>query len=198
MPGLKVKRNPIHFDGAAAADNVAHKLYDGVVRRYEEVFCRCFSEYLQTTTEGNNGPGKPLWRKEIANLVREQSHFISSSIIEANVGLPDDLEATNRFMFIRAMLVIHGSGSKRDGGGPAMYAGPKGRKVFNTDLDGITESKVENRHLLPESWNMQGNHATDRAIEEFNKNEIEKMLKACQRAVTAGCFSKYITGKRGH
>lgn len=63
---------------------------------------------------------------------------------------------------IKARVVNTGMGNKADGGGRAVYAGPKGRAVWDRGLN-VQFPSNQFFHRLPDSWNHPGEHFVENA-----------------------------------
>lgn len=78
---------------------------------------------------------------------------------------------------IKAHVINTGMGNKADGGGNAVYAGPKGRAVWDRGLNTQFPSN-QLFHMLPDSWNHPGEHFVDNATKliEPLANDIAQVI----------------------
>ena len=146
-------------------------LYNDLMRYYikaltkaEEKQIDLMQEEIQRTTHGG-APGKPEWRNQISGMLREVYKNITASYIEAGVGLPENLEGSMQSLFVRAMVILEGSGSAV--GGAPIHAGPYGRSVWDENLSGKKPSTVFVPYNLPAAFNQTGNHFIENAIKRM-------------------------------
>lgn len=88
------------------------------------------------------------WRDGIKTDLKHIDAIITGSIIEYVCGL-DYAEGTGAWM--RAMVIAYGMG-KLGLNGNKIMAGPKGRIVWDGELENQIPSSVENEHEIPQSW----------------------------------------------
>ena len=79
------------------------------------------------TTHGG-APGKPDWRREIANNLDHIATAVTGDSVSMDFGYSPSGKADE----VRAMIVAAGSGSAA--GGSAIHAGPPGRSVWDDDV----------------------------------------------------------------
>ena len=185
---LQGKFNTIRFDSAGCFLDIQVILGDLVIK-YADLFCDIFQKNIVGAT--SLGPGKSKWREELKNHIKVQRFDISNAIIEAEVGFPEDLQSISEALFVKAMLVMYGSGSKSDFGGSPIHAGPKGRIVWDSDLTGKTASKQE-EHALPDTWNHIGNHALQTTMLQMRKF-FNDLLSEALREINTGLIQKHVS-----
>ena len=112
---------------------------------------------VMNTTHGG-APGKPEWRQEIAQKVENTKTEITDDAVEMQFGY----EPAGKADKVRAMIVESGSGSAV--GRAAIHAGPTGRVVWNSELDGRHKSKAKSVYDLPAAFNQTGNQFVENAM----------------------------------
>ena len=112
---------------------------------------------VMNTTHGG-APGKPDWRKEIARNLDKTAVAVTDDSVSMDFGYSPSDKADE----VRAMVVEAGSGSAA--GGKPITAGPNGRSVWNSELDGKHPSRAKSVYKLPAQFNQKGNHFVENAI----------------------------------
>lgn len=112
---------------------------------------------VMNTTHGG-APGKPEWRKDIARNLDKTAVAVTDDSVSMDFGysLSDKADET------RAMVVEAGSGSAA--GGKPITAGPTGREVWNSELDGKHPSRAKSVYKLPAEFNQKGNSFVDNSM----------------------------------
>lgn len=109
------------------------------------------------TTHGG-APGKPEWRKEIADNLSRVAIAVTDTSVSVDVGYSPSDKADE----VRAMIVAAGSGS--EAGNAPIHAGPTGRSVWDEDVSGKHPSRAKNEYLLPAEFNQKGNQFIENAM----------------------------------
>lgn len=112
---------------------------------------------VMNTTHGG-APGKPEWRQEIARNLDQTAVAVTDDSVSMDFGYSPSGKADE----VRAMIVEAGSGSAA--GGKAIHAGPSGRSVWNSNLDGKHPSNAKSVYNLPAEFNQTGNQFVENAI----------------------------------
>lgn len=103
-------------------------------------------------------PGKPEWRREISSNLEQTAAAMTDDSVSIDVGY----SPSNKADEVRAMVVEAGSGSAA--GGKAIQAGPNGRSVWNSELDGKHPSRAKSVYNLPAEFNQRGNQFVENAM----------------------------------
>ena len=114
-------------------------------------------EVLRTTH--GDAPGKPEWRNMMREKLDVVNELVTKDYMEASVGLDMNMLYTD---FVKAMIVTYGSGSKVFNG--AIEAGPTGRIVWDSNVDGKHPSEAQGNWLLPDEFNQTGNQFIRNAV----------------------------------
>ena len=122
------------------------------------------------TTHGG-APGKPDWRKEIVDNLDRTAVAVTDDSVSMDFGYSPSDKADE----VRAMVVEAGSGSAV--GGKPITAGPNGRSVWNSKLDGKHPSRAKSVYKLPAQFNQKGNHFIENAI-RMTKTTFGTMTEA--------------------
>ena len=109
------------------------------------------------TTHGG-APGKPDWRKEIADNLDHIATAVTGDSVSMDFGYSPSGKADE----VRAMIVAVGSGSSA--GGSAIHAGPPGRSVWDGDVSGKHPSNAKSEYDLPAEFNQKGNQFVENAM----------------------------------
>ena len=118
-------------------------------------------EAAKTTYGG--APGKPEWRREIANNLDHIATAVTGDSISMDFGYSPSGNADE----VRAMIVAAGSGSAA--GGDTIHAGPPGRSVWNDDMSGKHPSNAKSEYNLPAAFTQKGNQFVENAIRIMTK-----------------------------
>ena len=113
-------------------------------------------EAAKTTYGG--APGKPDWRKEIADNLDHVTTAVTGDSVSMDFGYSPSGKADE----VRAMIVAVGSGSSA--GGSAIHAGPPGRSVWDGDVSGKHPSNAKSEYDLPAAFNQKGNQFVENAM----------------------------------
>lgn len=138
---------------------------------------------IHRTTHGG-APGKPDWRDELEQELREVYRVIANGVIEFGVGLPFESYADAGYKFVRAMVIVYGSGSKV--GNPPIQSRP-GEIVWDDDLYERQPSTAKSAFLLPEEFNQTGNDFI-RVSMELMKTHFEAMLAVLPQKIADRLF----------
>lgn len=173
---------------SAACMNEVQSILKTLVEKYAGLFVDIFKKNIEEGT--SLGPGKPQWRQELTKHIQEQAFNISSSIIEAEIGFPENLYSMSYGLFMKAMLVMYGSGihglyPKR------ITAGPPGRLVWDSDLNYQVPS-LQDAHDLPLTWNHIGNDALNETLKDMAKY-FDDLLNEAYRSIDASLFRRYVS-----
>lgn len=141
------------------------------------------SEVLKTVYKG--APGKPEWREELKDSLRVLEEEITDEYMRADVGA--DVRPYT-YQFVRAMLITYGGGS-RAYKGKRIKAGPKGRQVWTSDLDGMQPSRAESVYFLPKEFNQKGNQFVRNAaklMQKYFKDILDEAVMTLPSSVFFG------------
>lgn len=142
---------------------------------------------IKNTTHGG-APGRPEWRSQISNMLRETYRDITESYMEVAVGLPDNLDSIAKYIFVRAMIITEGSGSAV--GNAPITAGPYGRSVWNDSLTGKNPSSSMITYKLPSEFNQKGNHFIENAVKLMRK-EFRDILDEATDNIPSDIVAKH-------
>lgn len=131
------------------------------------------------TTHGG-APGKPEWRKEIADNLSRVAIAVTDTSVSVDVGYSPSDKADE----VRAMIVAAGSGS--EAGNAPIHAGPTGRSVWDEDVSGKHPSRAKSEYLLPAEFNQKGNQFIENAM---------RMMKTDFGNVTEAVFASTPDGE---
>lgn len=109
------------------------------------------------TTHGG-APGKPAWRREIAENIQHTATAVTGDSVSMDFGYSPSDKADE----VRAMIVESGSGSAV--GNAPIHAGPTGRSVWDGDVTGRHPSKAKSEYDLPDAFNQTGNQFVENAM----------------------------------
>lgn len=130
--------------------------------------------------------GKEKWREELKANLKIVDKMVTNDYIEYGVG--SDFSETS-YEYIRAMVVSAGSGSAA--GMPAIYAGPKGRTVFDDELAGTHGSNVLTQYDLPDGFNQKGHEWVANAMKimsSYYQNELAAAWAAIPPSIVQSCL----------
>ena len=151
------------------------KALDRAEQELIELMCEAIDE---TST----APHK--WRNALKKDLKHVSDEISSNQITYTVGV-NYTKGTGAWM--RAMVIAYGMGILGLNGEKIM-AGPKGRMVWDKDLENKIPSRVETEHEIPLSWYHSGGWFIQNAISNMRiiyKDAIEQELADMPSSVIA-------------
>ena len=148
-------------------------------------------EFMQEAIDETSTAPKN-WREQLKNDLHHVSDEVLNNQIKYSTGV-DYAEGTGAWM--RAMVIAYGMGILGLNGNVIM-AGPKGRMVWDGELETRIPSQVENEHEIPDSWYHSGGWFIHNAISEMRslyRDIIEDALSSMPNTV----FSKNIQVKTG-
>lgn len=148
--------NSLSLDEAALMAILQKEARDALTLEGERLLTHMRREIHRTV--GGDGPGKPAWRKHIAENLERTSETVGSDGIAMTFGYTP----ANKAEKVRAMIIEKGSGSAV--GNAAIHAGPTGRSVWDEDVSGKHPSEAKTEYDLPESFNQQGNEFIENAM----------------------------------
>lgn len=141
------KFNSISFDTDGFMRDLKVYLRE-VLYDMEENLIKHIQDEVLRTTHGD-APGKPQWREMVKDNIDVLEERLIDNVLEADVGLD-----INMFIdFVRAMIVLYGSGSVV--GNEKIHTKP-GQTVWNDDLDGYKTSSAKSVYDLPKEFNQKG------------------------------------------
>ena len=161
MKGIKLK---LKFEKAKIKVDKRGLLTD--IRRYvkqamDKIEERYIEEMLTELELADPHEIRYDWLEETKDAIRHLSEDITEDYMEYVVGaFEGDNQSPNDYAWMRSMVVTYGMGS--GAGGVPVYAGPRGRLVYNENLTGMKPSDRD-YELLPKSWNHPGTHFIDNA-----------------------------------
>ena len=153
---MKQVCNRISLDEAALMAALREEAKDALEREGQRLLSHMQREVINTTHGG--APGKPDWRKEIARNLGKTAVAVTDDSVSMDFGYSPSDKADE----VRAMLVEAGSGSAA--GDKPITAGPNGRSVWNSELDGKHPSRAKSVYKLPAEFNQKGNKFVENAI----------------------------------
>lgn len=173
-----------------------------VLERASDELIKNMQRYVHTVTyvgaTGKGAPGDPEWRDDLDRELKRLYEEATDKYLETGVGITYG----RAYELVRAMLIAYGSGDKavdpetgNNLGNPAIYAGPKGRQVWNNTLTGHVRggSKIEKATPLPDEFNQRGNDFANRAIEELQAHfdaVVTGAMNNIPANVLAQCFTQ--------
>lgn len=135
---------------------------------------------VECTTHGS-APGKPAWRKEIAESIQHTATAVTGDSVSMDFGYSPSDKADE----VRAMIVEAGSGSVV--GNAAIHAGPTGRSVWDDDVTGKHPSKAKSEYDLPEAFNQTGNQFVENAM-RMMQTEFGQLTEIAFATTPDGCY----------
>lgn len=153
---MKLPCNRISVDEAALLAALRNEAKDALELEGQRLLAHMQREALNTTHGG--APGKPDWRKEIADNLDKTAVAVTDDSVSMDFGYSPSDKAD----MVRAMVVEAGSG--RGARGKAITAGPTGRSVWNSELDGKHPSRAKSVYKLPAEFNQTGNRFVENAM----------------------------------
>lgn len=184
--------NRVVMDEGAIMTELIDIMADYMTKSSDKV-AKCFQKHFGFPTSG--APGDPKWRKGLQSYIKTQAVEISTSVIQAKYGFPDDLESSMKSVFMKAMVIMYGSGSQGlhaseypDG----MHMGPPGREVWTKEMARTISTR--NFAYLPAGFNQKGNDALQQTINEV-RNSLEQYFfdvfeEAAQEVVRRKIFAR--------
>lgn len=176
------------------ADNVKKALSDyylAALIKVEDRLIEILKEEVMNTVYGD-GPGKPKWREELRNSIRELSRTVTDQYIELGAGAPALIGQEGIAKKVRAMIVEEGGGSAV--GNPPIHRGPKGRSVWDDDITRRRPSKSNSTSLLPSEFNQPGNHFIENAVKRIQTVMVDTINEA-SRNLPITIFSDNLSTK---
>ena len=156
---MKQNCNRISLDEVTLMTALREEAKDALELEGQRLMAHMRREVMNTTHGG--APGKPDWRKEIARNLDKTAVAVTDDSVSMDFGYSPSDKADET----RAMVVEAGSGSAV--GGKSITAGPTGREVWNSELDGKHPSRAKSVYRLPAEFNQKGN--------SFIKNSMRMM-----------------------
>ena len=153
---MKQNCNQISLDEAALMAALREAAKDALELEGQKLLAHMQREVMNTTHGG--APGKPDWRKEIARNLDKTAVAVTDDSVSMDFGYSPSDKADE----VRAMVVEAGSGSAA--GGKPITAGPNGRSVWNSELDGKHPSRAKSVYKLPAEFNQKGNKFVENAM----------------------------------
>ena len=153
---MRVPCNRITLNEAALMNDLKAEAREALEMEGEKLLGHMRRE-VRHTSHGD-APGKPEWRKEIESNLERTAIAVADDSISMDFGYSPSDKADE----VRAMIVEAGSGSAV--GGKAIYAGPKGRSVWDNDVRGKHPSKVKKKYKMPAEFNQKGNMFVENAV----------------------------------
>lgn len=153
---MKQACNRISLDEAALMAALRAEAKDALELEGQRLLSHMKREVMNTTHGG--APGKPDWRKEIARNLDKTAVAVADDSVSMDFGY----SPSDRADEVRAMVVEAGSGSAA--GGKPITAGPNGRSVWNSELDGKHPSRAKSVYKLPAEFNQKGNLFVENAM----------------------------------
>lgn len=153
---MKQSCNRISLDEAALMAALREEAKDALEREGQRLLSHMQHEVINTTHGGASG--KPDWRKEIVRNLDKTAVAVTDDSVSMDFGYSPSDKADE----VRAMLVEAGSGSAA--GGKPITAGPNGRSVWNSELDGKHPSRAKSVYKLPAEFNQKGNKFVENAM----------------------------------
>lgn len=129
------------------------------------------------TTHGG-APGKPHWRREIANNLDHIATAVAGDSVSMDFGYSPSGKADE----VRAMIVAAGSGSAA--GGSAIHAGPPGRSVWDDNVSRKHPSNAKSEYDLPAVFNQKGNQFAENAM-RIMKTEFGMLAEIYMASIPA-------------
>lgn len=171
--------------------------YIKAMEKAEDKLISIMRKEVKKTTYGKS-PGKPKWRKEIASLLQEVYREVADDYIEFGVGISDHLAFNT---IVKAMIIGYGSGFMAYGSATGGYssgsitAGPTGRLVWNSDMDGKHPSKAKTIYEIPQ-FNQEGNHFIYNSMILVRKH-FDDVLSDASNTLKDSVFYKHVVAHKG-
>lgn len=153
---MKQACNRISLDEAALMAALRAEAKDALELEGQRLLSHMQREVMNTTH--GSAPGKPDWRKEVAQNLDKTAVAVTDESVSMDFGYSPSDKADE----VRAMVVEAGSGSAV--GNESITAGPNGRSVWNSELDGKHPSRAKSVYKLPAEFNQKGNKFVENAM----------------------------------
>lgn len=153
---MKQSCNRIFLDEAALMSALREEAKDALELEGQRLLSHMRREVMNTTHGG--APGKPDWRKEIASNLDKTAAAVTDDSVSMDFGYSPSSKSDE----VHAMVIEAGSGSAA--GGKPITAGPNGRSVWNSELDGKHPSRAKSVYKLPAGFNQKGNEFVENAM----------------------------------
>ncbi len=132
------------------------------------------------TTHGG-APGKPAWRREIA----ESIHHTATAVTGDSVSMDFGYSPSDKPDEVRAMIVEAGSGSAV--GNAPIHAGPTGRSVWDGDVTGKHPSRAKSEYDLTDAFNQVGNQFVENAM-RMMQTEFGQLTEIVYATTPDSCY----------
>lgn len=176
---MKQNCNRISLDEAALMAALRAEAKDALELEGQRLLSHIQREVMNTTH--GDAPGKPDWRKEIARNLDKTAVAVTDDSVSVDFGYSPSDKADE----VRAMVVEAGSGSTV--GGKPITAGPNGRSVWNSELDGKHPSRAKSVYKLPAEFNQKGNKFIENAM-RMMQTEFGTMTETVFAATPDGIY----------
>lgn len=143
-------------------------------------------EEMQRTIDEISSAPRP-WRDELKGELRHIETVIKNDIITYVTGVQYEVGGSD---WMRAMVIGHGMG-KLGLNHYTIFAGPKGRMVWDGELRSKIPSRVETKQPIPNSWNHAGKDFVDNAmrnLEVLYKDICEDAFTSIPASVFSSCI----------
>lgn len=177
-----LKLNKISFDRDGIINDMMPYIKMALEYAEEELIEEMKNEIDQVS--GAPHDWRDMLKEDIAHLKEE----ITSDMITYFVGPEYDQDPEDPW-WMRAMVI--GFGNK-----PPIYAGPKGRIVWDNDLIERTESKIPYKREIPKTWYHEGRNYIENSIKNI-RSRYSDLVMAILNDMPVEVFSNNIIVKEG-
>lgn len=188
---LEFVSTEIHISEADQITAIKDHYINALVQAEDHLLSIMKQEVLKTTY--GLSPGKPEWRNELSNCLKEVYREVADNYVDIGVGVPSTDSLHN---VVKYMLIAYGSGSKADDGGNPITAGPTGRLVWDDDLESQKPSESKTTYQLPDEFNQSGNHFISNSITLMEKH-FNDVLANASRALENEVFYNNVVVTKG-
>lgn len=127
--------------------------------------------------------GSPhVWRELLKSDIKHIREEIENDVIRYYIG-PEYQEDPENGLWMRAMVIAYGNA-------PPIFAGPKGRIVWDDELLARKES-VSNYHEIQDSWYHEGREYIQNAV-TLMRTEFERTIIGSLSGMPASVFADNI------
>lgn len=151
--------------------------------KVEDKYLELMGQGIDETSTAPQG-----WRDSIKADLKHIDSIVTNTVVEYICGL-DYEQGTAAWM--KAMVIAYGMG-KLGLIGQTIYAGPKGRMVWDSNLDGKIPSAVETEHEIPQTWYHAGGWFLQNATIKMGtlfKDIAEDALSAIPKNIIRTCIT---------